>query len=521
MSPIAPKKTHFWSDYGRLSRVNQSRTTYVLRAATLKADTLNISLSASVCQPGVHQECFHIQLTQHRHMPTSVELLPEDVLREIFKYSVPPPDVFSQGYMKEEQFKSRCILVLTYVCSRWRQIALSMPFLWSTTCASITDRVGGTFNLRGPNVEHFMHEWLRRAASVPRTLYIALGPSIDEHLIPINTILASYPFRRLSISDKQVELVPLIDLPNQALEYLEDLNLERSSFKFTHDAKLPNLRSLSITYLSRGFQRLSVVIPWAQLRHLTLSSFFVSPHLLFNVLKQCSYLEYCSIECLRSFDPPTPEPFFNITLPNLQSFKFHFFDCDLAVECLRRLAVPSVNTLLLSLTDVDTSIHSRFIERSDGMPHLRNITLVHWGDAPVNKGILLKQFPLLESITIRNRHLDECGSEMMEDLSTGRIGPHLKHLFIEGGSSVKASLDLLKNRYHNAMRSTRQHDGQVCQPTITHFQSATFEFYCDKPKFRDMIRDALESNGRSPYQCLRWVFSGELDRTCTLDNIED
>jgi hypothetical protein len=458
-------------------------------------------------------------------MPTSAELLPEDVLREIFKYSVPPSDVpasdlFKNYIVNQEPFRQSRFLVLPHVCSRWRQIALSMPFLWSTTCVSNTGTVPGTFNLCRPNVEHVMHEWFSRAASVPRTLYIAVGPSNKEDLIIINTILASYPFRRLSVSEKRMALDPLIDLPNQALEYLEDLDLQRSNVKFPHDAKLPNLQSLSISDVSHSFRSLGVAIPWSQLRHLTLSGVSVSSDLVFNVLKQCSCLEYCSIYYLRPLDPPTLKPF-NITLPNLQSFEFNFFYGDLAVECLRRLVVPSVNTLVLSLTEVATLVDSRFIERSDGMPHLRTITLVHWGGEIVDKGFLLKKFPLLESITIRNRYLDECGSEMLEDLSTGKIGPRLKHLFIEGGSSVKASLDLLKNRYHNAMRSTQQHDDQVCQPTITHFQSATFEFCVDKPKFRETIQETLESNGRSPYQCLRWAFSGELDHTCTLDDIED
>ena len=453
-------------------------------------------------------------------MPTSIDLLPEDVLREIFKYSVPPE---SENCHYTIHFRPSCILVLTHVSSRWRQVVLSMPFLWSTICVSNMDRVEGSFSLRGPNVEDFMHEWFSRAASVPRVLYIVLGPKNKENLTPINTILASYPFRRLSISDNQIEPETLIDLPNQALEFLEDLNLERSSVKFPHDAKLSNLWSLSLRYVyRRGFQRLSVAIPWSQLRHLTLSRFSesISSDLLFNVLKECSYLEYCNIEDL-ALDPSALEPFVNITLPNLRSFRFHFYNHNATMECLRRLAVPSINTLYLDLSDLETLVHSRFIEQSDGMPHLCTITLlVHWRDESVNMGILLKGFPLLESITINNRY-DEYDSEMLEDLSTGRIGPRLKHLFIDGISSVKASLDLLKNRYQNAMRSTEQHDGQVCRPTITHFQSATFEFCCEKSEFRDMIRDALESSGRSPYQCLRWTFSRESFRILTLNDIED
>ena len=53
----------------------------------------------------------------------------------------------------------------------------------------------------------------------------------------------------------------------------------------------------------------------------------------------------------------------------------------------------------------------------------------------------------------------------------GRLGPRLRCIRVTSPvSSVDASLDLLKNRYHNAM-SSQQHDGWVCEPQITHFQS--------------------------------------------------
>jgi hypothetical protein len=68
------------------------------------------------------------------------------------------------------------------------------------------------------------------------------------------------------------------------------------------------------------------------------------------------------------------------------------------------------------------------------------------------------------------------------------------------------------------MRSTQQ--GRVSQPQITHFQSAIFKFSRGK-HFWDVIRDALESNGRGPYQCLQWTFYGSSYRTYTLNDIED
>jgi hypothetical protein len=68
-------------------------------------------------------------------MPTSVNQVPEDVLRDIFVYSVPPE---SQLFLQNNwiHFGPERMLVLTHVCSRWRQIVLSMPYLWSTICVS-------------------------------------------------------------------------------------------------------------------------------------------------------------------------------------------------------------------------------------------------------------------------------------------------------------------------------------------------------------------------------------------------
>jgi hypothetical protein len=375
-----------------------------------------------------------------------------------------------------------------------------------------------------------MHEWLSRAAAVPKTLFIGLvqGSSIwRDNLDLFHTIFASYPFQKLSVfidcyAEYNDDDEAWIVLPNQLLEHLEELNLDMARVGFPHDAKLPNLRNLSITSDWEGnFRHHSTIIPWSQIRRLTLSEVSVATHLLFSVLKQCLRLEYCKIMDPDDFHrTPAPFHYINITLPNLQSFELSTFDHPrshlFGVECMERLIMPSINILQLSLWNVDTSAYSRVIEQSGRMPRLHTLTLCEQG-GPVDISILLKLLPHLESITVSR----DLGSEIWQGLSTGRLGPRLKHI-TSPVSSVDASLDFLKLRYHSAMRSTQQHDGRVCQPQITHFQSATFVLSCDKSHFRDMIRDALESNGRGPYQCLRWTFYGDSsDCPYTLDDIDD
>ena len=435
-------------------------------------------------------------------MPTPADLLPEDVLREIFTYSVqlpPEPRLFSGDYWSH--FRPKGILILTHVCSRWRQIALSMPYLWSTIRISAYDR---------PNVQ-FMHEWLSRAAAVPRTLFIALeeGRGRRDILYPIHTIFASYPFRRLSVFAYRYVFQGEhnIDLPNQLLEHLEELNLDESRAMFPHDAKLPNLQSLSITAECPPgkFQDYSTTIPWSQIRHLTLSEVSVAPGLLFSVLERCRHLEYCKIEYPKGYHPNSA-PFHKITLPNLQSFELSTYDRPqdhfFSVECIKRLVIPSVNILQLSLWNVDTLVYSRVIEQSGGMLRLHTLTL---SERTADIGILLKLLPHLESLTV----LRDLGSGIWQDPSTGKLGPRLKHIS-SPVDSVDASLDFLKNRYRNAM----------CQPQITHLQSATFTFSRVR-HFWDVIWDALESNGRGPYQCLRWNFRGNSNHTYTLDDLEN
>jgi hypothetical protein len=355
-----------------------------------------------------------LHLALSLRMPTSVDLLPEDVLREIFIYSVPPESrLFS--WDSWSRFGPRGILNLTHVCSRWRQIVLSMPHLWSTIRVSehhtSLDEV------------QFMHEWLSRAAAVPKTLFIGLQQgSSGDGMDPFRTIFVLYPFQKLSIFidfyDFEAEGETLIALPNQLWEHLEELNIDELRVMFRADAKLPNLQSLSLSEV--GDFRRYTAIPWSQIRRLTLSGVSASTHLLSSVLKQCLCLEYCKIE--RPNCRHTLAPFYYITLPNLQSFELSEFGPEshnFGAECMQRLIIPSVNILKLSSCNVDTSVYSRFIEQSGGMPRLHTLTLCE----PADAGMLLKLLPHLESITVSR----DLGSGIWQDLSTGKLGPCLKH----------------------------------------------------------------------------------------------
>ena len=129
-----------------------------------------------------------------------------------------------------------------------------------------------------------MHERPSGAAAIPRSLFLALEQvgRIRTDLVPI---FASYPFQKLSafrdnlLYDDNDDI--LISLPNQLWEYLEELNLEWSRVMFPHDAKLPDLQSLSILFEwgPGSFGHYSTAIPWSQIRRLTLSDISITTHL--------------------------------------------------------------------------------------------------------------------------------------------------------------------------------------------------------------------------------------------------
>jgi hypothetical protein len=219
---------------------------------------------------------------------------------------------------------------------------LSMPHLWSTIRVS---------EHHSPNEVQFMHEWLSRAAAVPKTLFLGLQQeSWQDGLDPVRTIFALYPFQKLSvfIDCYNFETGDAIVLPNQLLEHLEELNIDQFGVTFPDDAKLPNLQSLSLFQWGPGkFRRCSTAIPWSQIRHLTLSQVYVATHMLISALKQCLRLEYCKIKSPQ--DPPST--------PALSFYSQHLIMSSVQNACSDSSCLPSTSCNCPYVMWVHRSIH--------------------------------------------------------------------------------------------------------------------------------------------------------------------
>jgi hypothetical protein len=94
------------------------------------------------------------------------ELLSTDILREIFTQLTLVDNAEFSTYPFYDMRQDRAPLVLTYVCSQWRRIALGTPALWSSLRIDIE-------NLLVPSSRQELYGmWLDRAWGTPVSLYI-------------------------------------------------------------------------------------------------------------------------------------------------------------------------------------------------------------------------------------------------------------------------------------------------------------------------------------------------------------
>ncbi|KAJ2919834.1 hypothetical protein MD484_g604, partial [Candolleomyces efflorescens] len=111
-------------------------------------------------------------INAHRAIISLIRRLPDDILREIFVYCLPPNR--TAGMCATEP-----PLLLAHVCERWRRVAMSTPRLWSSLRipayreeAQVSE---GKLDLRKQRIM----QWIDRTGSVPLSLSFTLPPISD------------------------------------------------------------------------------------------------------------------------------------------------------------------------------------------------------------------------------------------------------------------------------------------------------------------------------------------------------
>ncbi|KAJ7123950.1 hypothetical protein C8R43DRAFT_1241019 [Mycena crocata] len=252
--------------------------------------------------------------------------LPNEIVSEIFTqflplYPICPP---STGLLSP--------MLLTKICRRWRQIALSSPALWRA--------ISLPFGM--PDSERrteCLTEWLARSCSLPLSIQMISG---GHEITPVDwAIIVPHRVRwqLLNIRTRQPTDLGFLGHPMPLLRQL-DLSLSPCPSERAIIQQSPQLCTATL-----GRSSSYVILPWAQLTVLTLPCMFSWECAV--VLQECLNLVHCQIILVSSEGEDDLDP---INLPTLKSLALVKFASEehAGTRLLETFTVPALSTLQIS-----------------------------------------------------------------------------------------------------------------------------------------------------------------------------
>ncbi|KAJ7841543.1 hypothetical protein B0H13DRAFT_2414683 [Mycena leptocephala] len=359
------------------------------RVADLEAQILHPSPERSVSALREEKNLAQERLDSYKY---PVLKLPNEIVSEIFMHFLPtyrfPPltGLFSPT-------------LLTHVCRRWREIALSTPTLWSAIGASYYD------GIPLKQKAHLFDLWLKRSQPRPLSLQI-VGTNVAE-------ILAAVVPHRARWEHLDFRLPPshLHTIIDGAMPLLRHLDLELSGYSaidvFATFRDMPLLRSVILNDVS-----LHVILPWGQLTSLTLA--IVNPRDCFLILQQTSNLVRCVLKLEAMYggnDQPGPD----ITLPYLESLSIDQYGATPVTDFLETFIVPVLRHLEIPEECLGTSpldSLTGFISKSGCKLEEVHIT----GPRSLHKQSYRKAFPSIHKFSFNNEDdLSDSDAPEVED----------------------------------------------------------------------------------------------------------
>ncbi|KAJ6522129.1 hypothetical protein DFH09DRAFT_1330770 [Mycena vulgaris] len=320
--------------------------------------------------------------------------LPNEITSEIFIHALDLPSLNTQ---------SPAPTVLAQVCRHWRNIALSLPMLWSTISLKIARKTL-------ENRLIMANTWLDRSGTHPLSITFNHGP--DDHGVTSPGVKfaqflleISRHFFRLKHLEVGVTLIgPSLQLVQSRMPQLTHLALWMDRLH-TPDAPVvispetfPLLRSLELHHF-HPFT--SVIFPWKQIT--TLICDHIDYRHLRSILEQTPALLHCEVSHMRSAVGPSEKP---ITLPHLESLIFSLYPPDenpvhrlfpisaMTLPALRILQIPETY-LHYPAFDVLLALVSRSECR---LEKLRIIDLTY-----TSKQTYKDKFPSIPSLSFRRQ----------------------------------------------------------------------------------------------------------------------
>ncbi|KAJ7187337.1 hypothetical protein C8R46DRAFT_288054 [Mycena filopes] len=321
-------------------------------------------------------------------IPYPVLTLPNEIVSEIFTHSLPP-------YPECPPWTgSLSPSLLTQICKKWRDIALSTPELWRALAFTLSPppplpqleaRAASPAQIDTSRLQL----WLDRSGACPLSLQIVSHRYHDPRVSQFLDAALPHHARweHLTLHCGAVSPLLRLDVPMPRLRHLDvDVDVD-DPVPILQDAPL-----LSTVVLNYG-ATMALVLPWVQLTKLVLCQ--VYPSNCSIVLQQTPNLVCCEIPSLWLDEvSDTAEP--DVHLPHLESLIFGDesdtvtnYHGTFIVPALRRLHIPE---LFLGLNPIDSL--RCFLLKSGCQPREVRIT----GPLEVDRHEYYAAFPSIPSI---------------------------------------------------------------------------------------------------------------------------
>ncbi|KAJ6578106.1 hypothetical protein B0H19DRAFT_1229997 [Mycena capillaripes] len=310
--------------------------------------------------------------------------LPNEIVSEIFMnflpiYPLPPPltGIYSPT-------------LLTHICRKWREIALSTPSLWRAVGGygnnTVLEQQASIFDL-----------WLNRSRCCPVSLQFGTG----DARLDADILAAVVPHRaRWEFLQFRLASVDLLEGP---MPLLQHLHLGFSDYRavasdtFTF-RDVPLLHTAIIDYTAAP----TVSLPWAQLTSLTLLS--VYPREWVPILQQTTNLVDCELHVVFDSDSEQPGP--DITLKCLESLTFVNSGGTPATDILETFIVPAIHSLKIPEATLGPNpVDSLTVFLSKSSCEMEQVHVRVTGSRSVPRYSYRKAFPSIRQFSFDGKYL--------------------------------------------------------------------------------------------------------------------
>ncbi|KAK7029657.1 hypothetical protein VNI00_014355 [Paramarasmius palmivorus] len=381
-----------------------------------------------------------------------------------------PPEILAQVFSVvcwQNAVEPNCMppaIQLSFVCKRWRDIALSLPSLWASLSIHFE-----RWKMNFERLERIVSVFMERSKSSPLSLVLDLTCSDwrqDAHASEMCTALLDtlvrnsnrWKMARLNVSTTGLchpAFEPIIGhlpiLKSLSLTGHDDADIITDNPVLDLDAIFGACPALDDLFVSAQMVVDGVSLPWRQIRSLGLGWFLHLEHFTL-ALAQCTNVESLHLNDIEFVEYPETPIHPGPTMPNVKHLNMEFDSSDDMFPVLRCLDLPALTSVRLqgqfNGSQYKTAeLHlSSFLERSSN--RITSLSLVTFPISDQNAISLLRMIPTLEQLYIEEEYRWKLNSNIKQRMITTEFWRSLSLIHATSSSHIVPRLKELELIFH-------------------------------------------------------------------------